>query len=142
MWPKSAGSGRNHIWFVKIDSLNVLDVFCTKNRYFIVDNDEITCFWKPPTKMFIEKIHIFNEKTVQIEQSQYALKFDTDTRICANMFFWAQKTHFRTKIMIPADSGRFIEFWKIYIFRDFHDFRQMKCGRDRPEVAGITYNLL
>ena len=28
--------------------------------------------------------------------------------------------------MIPTDSDRFIEFLKIYIFRDFHDFRQMK----------------
>ena len=31
-------------------SLDILDIFCTKNRYFIVYNDEITCFWKPSTK--------------------------------------------------------------------------------------------
>ena len=47
------------------------------------------------------------------------------------MFFWAQRTHFRTKIMVPADSGRFIEFRKIDIFRDFREFSKI-CSFTRP----------
>ena len=104
MWPKSAGSGRNHISFVKIDSLDVLDVFCTKNRYFIVDNDEITCLWKPSTKMLIEKIHVFNEKTVQIEQSQYALKFWYGYKNLCKYVLLSSKNTFPEK---NHDSGRF-----------------------------------
>ena len=33
--------------------------------------------------------------------------------------------------MVPADSGRFIEFWKIDIFRDFREFSKI-CSFTRP----------
>ena len=43
--------------------------------------------------------------------STKVIDWDIWSKIGANVFFWAQRTHFRTKIMIPADSCRFIEFW-------------------------------
>ena len=44
------------------------------------------------------------------EISKKGIDSDIRSRIGANVFFWTQRTHFRTKIIIPADSGRFIKF--------------------------------
>ena len=58
----------------------------------------------------LKKSIFSTKKSFKSNKVKMHLNFDIDTRICVNMFFWAQRTHFRTKIMIPADSGRFIKF--------------------------------